>query len=322
MGDRHSAIQNPKSKIQNSPKMLLAIEGGGTKTRILLADAEGRVCAKEAGGPANGLYIDRTKYVRELRTLLGRIKRAAGRAGGCPTTAGLAGPMDVGLVKEEVSGAFPNIAFAECGESEIALALYGLDEGISLVAGTGASCRALGPDGCWVSCGGFGPQFGDEGSGYWIGRLAVSAVMRAQDGRGPETVLDARLLQFFGISSVAEIFRLVDRSGHVAGPRVAAFAPCVFEAAREGDGVAKTICSAAGRELGRLVLDTARQVAWARGPVPLVLTGGMFHAGRLVLTPLRRVLSASGMAFDVYPEVTEPAEGILKVMLIGDRGKE
>ncbi len=36
---------------------------------------------------------------------------------------------------------------------------------------------------------GWGNIMGDAGSGYWIGREALDAVMRAYDGRGPQTAL-------------------------------------------------------------------------------------------------------------------------------------
>ena len=37
--------------------------------------------------------------------------------------------------------------------------------------------------------GGWGYVLGDEGSGYWIGRAAIRAVLREADRRGPETAL-------------------------------------------------------------------------------------------------------------------------------------
>jgi len=298
-------------------ELWLAIEGGGTKTRILLADTDRNVLAKEVGGPASGLYIDRAKYARKTSALLKRVKRVAERVKGKVTTAGLAAPMDAVLVKGIVKNVFGPVKFVQTSEGELALALYGLNWGISLVAGTGSSCRAFNEQGHWTTCGGFGPQFGDEGSGYWIGRRAVRAVMLAQDGLSPETLLTEKLNAFLGIARVWDIFGYIDRSGHVSATQVAAFTQHVFDAAQEGDGVARKICRQAGRELGKLVNATARKVAWHRRPIPVVLTGGVFHGGRFVITPLKQTLRGQDVDYDVYPEVTEPAEGILKVMQTG-----
>jgi len=109
-----------------------------------------------------------------------------------------------------------------------------------------------------------------------------------------------------------EIIRHTDGNGFVSATKIASFVPHVFAAAREGDAVACTICRAAGRALGRLVLATAARGKWGGRRVPLVLTGGVFHAGALVLGPLRRVLRTGDVAFEVYPVVAEPAEGLIR----------
>lgn len=295
-------------------EMWLAFEGGGTKTRILLADTNGNVCAKEIGGPASDLYIDRAKYARETSAMLRRIKRAAKGLGGRVTTVGLAAPMDQKLVEAAVTGLFGPVEFEVAGEGDVALAFYGLSWGISLVAGTGSCCRAFNKEGRWQTCGGFGPQFGDEGSGHWIGRTAITAVMLESDGRGPATALTEKLNAFLGISRVWEIFRFVNRSGHISGTQIAAFTPYVFEAAQQGDAVARSICRKAGRELGKLINDTMSKVSWTRRPIPVVLSGGVFHGGRLIITPLKQALRKNGKEFEVHPPVTEPAEGIFKVI--------
>jgi N-acetylglucosamine kinase-like BadF-type ATPase len=246
--------------------------------------------------------------------LLDRVERIAKAKGGRVTAVGLGGPMDLPLVEETVRRVFGKVRLIRVGESEIAFALHGVDWGVSLVAGTGASCRAHPPEGLAIGCGGFGPQFGDEGSGFWIGRAAISAAMRAGDKRGPETALTARLCAFYGLSRVLDILRFVDKSGHVSGTKVAACVPEVFAAANAGDTVANDICREAGLALGRLVVATARNVKWSRTPIPLVLTGGVFNGGTLILKPLRRVLRGSRVAFHMYPVIPEPTEGIIKII--------
>ncbi len=292
--------------------LLLAVEGGGSRTRVWLAGKDGRILARETCGPSSILYIEPRNYGRELRKTLERIRSAA--AGVRVAAAGLGGPMEPALVEQAIAEVFGKVRIVRTGECDIALALYGLEWGLALVAGTGASCRAVDRNGRAVSCGGFGPQFGDEGSGYWIGRSAITAVMLARDGRGPRTALEERALTFFRAKDIGEIFRMTDHSGHLSGTRVASFAPHVFDTARGGDRVAVAICSDAGRALGNLVVATAARLDWGGTPVPLVMTGGVFHAGGLVTRSLYKTLHKPWLRIEVLPPVAEPTEGIFKVL--------
>ncbi|GMV92658.1 MAG: ATPase, BadF/BadG/BcrA/BcrD type [Candidatus Hydrogenedentota bacterium] len=295
-------------------ELLLAFEGGGTKTRIILAETGGTILQTETGGSSSALYIDPKKYATTIRSLLKRLRRTADKSGGTVVCAGLAAPMDQALVESLIREAFGDVQLAWLSEADIALALYDLSWGISLVAGTGSSCRFLTRDGVTVICGGLGPQFGDEGSGYWIGKEAIAAAMRAETSQGPPTVLLERLRAFYELERMWHVLRLCDRSGHVPGPRVAACVPEVIACARDGDAIARTVLRHAGRALGDLVLTTTRKARVKKGPVPLVLTGGVFRAGALVLNPLKRTLRTSPLAFTMYPEAAEPASGIIRIL--------
>lgn len=295
-------------------ELWLAFEGGGTKTRLLLARPEGEILASETGGCSNGYYIDPVRYPREMGALLKRLKKAADRAGGRVTAAGLAGPLNAALVKEVVGRVFDGVGFIEAGEAEIALACRGLRVGLTLIAGTGSNCTAYNEHGQHTVSGGFGPQFDDVGSAYWIGCEAVAAVVRARDGRGPATALRARLLAYAGIQDLWELLRLCDRNGHVSRPYIAGFAPEVFAAAADGDATARAIGREAGRQLAGLVAAAARRADICTRPIPLVPSGGVFHGVKWILPALKRGLRASGLEFDILPPVLEPAPGIFAIL--------
>ncbi|MBN2311543.1 MAG: hypothetical protein JXR94_21375 [Candidatus Hydrogenedentes bacterium] len=292
-------------------EMWLAVEGGGTKTRVLLADTECAIVARAVGGPASPMYIKQGEYLRKVLPMLKRIKRLADKAGGQVSTAGFGGPMATGIVMNAVRSVFGEVHVVHAGEMEIALAVNGLRHGVALIAGTGATCAGITPDGKRASCGGFGAQFGDEGCGYWIGREAVAAARRANEGRGPQSSLGARLCEFYAIGTLTHILRFCDKSGHVPVPKVAACVPCVFEAARDGDVVAKSICRAAGRALGRLLVAVVERLGHEE-PVPVAMTGGVFNGGPLILKSFHRILRESGFAYTVFPPVPEPTVGIFK----------
>ena len=307
-------------------RMLLAIEGGGTKTRILLAHDTGEVVSSERGGPASGLYIQRDAFARETTPMLKRFKQAADKLGGRVAQVGLAGPMDRDLVKRLVIETFGPTPFMEAGEGDIALAMHDLPWGVAVIAGTGASCRAINERGDQAGCGGFGPQFGDEGSGYWIGREGITAALRAGDGRGPSTILTDSVCKFFGVARVWDIFRFAEGSGHIPGPRIAAFAPHVFEAMLAGDYAARNVCRQAALSLTHLAIATACRLEWNGPAVPLVLAGGVFNAGQSIVMPFRQALchgkTPPNTSYEIYPPVPDPSPGILKLMMAGMPAKK
>ena len=304
-------------------EMWIALEGGGTKTRVMLADTAGRILASEVGGTASNLYTKPGPFYRATRRLLERVRRVAvgrGRARrpgrpGCTdapraSRAGRQGrlrPDRHSFGSARATWHSPGTAFGR---------------GLSLIAGTGSCARFTTPRGAGTVAGGHGPQFGDEGSGYWIGREAFRAVAHGIDGRGPRTLLEQKLLEVFEVDHPIEVYRFCGQNGVLPAPKVAAFVPAVIAAAREGDAVAKGILRGAGRELAGLILATVRQHTARKQPIPVVLSGGVFHAGPLVITSLKRALGRSGKTFDVYPPVPEPCEGIIKfIKMYGARRK-
>src|SRR5207248_9614696 len=109
--------------------------------------------------------------------------------------------------------------------------------GIVVIAGTGSIVYGRKARDEAARAGGWGHIIGDEGSGYWIGREALAAVMRAVDGRGPATRLTEDVLEHFGIADVSRLPRSVyDRE--LARMSVAAIGPSVQRARDSGDAVA------------------------------------------------------------------------------------
>jgi N-acetylglucosamine kinase-like BadF-type ATPase len=299
----------------------LAVEGGGTKTRLLLATPDGTVVARELAPGGSPLYITSAQYARTLKPRLRRMLRLASRHKGRVRYVGTAGPMDVALVKRLVREAFGRVPVAHLGEADVALAVHGLGHGLACIAGTGASCSIRAKSGQWVGQGGYGPQFGDAGSAYWIGREAVNWAWRSTEGRGPETDLLTAMQQYFDIDDPVALVRNLAPSGHVHPPFVAGFATEVFAAANDGDAVARSVCRSAGRELGNLILETSRRIPLGRRAVPLVVSGGVFHGGGLITTPLRATLRKGGLRYEWHKPILEPAPGILAAMRRRDKGK-
>ncbi len=263
---------------------------------------------------ASPLYRDRdtfgTVFSQTLEALLSHddVERSAVLA------VGLAGPADAVAMHAVLEALLPGVPRLEHSEGELGLARYDLTQGIALVAGTGASCHALDARGARTAIGGYGPQFGDEGSAYWIGREGLKAAFRAEQGRIEPTMLLEAALEHFQIESPWELLRESTSGGHIPAPRIAGFAAVVDQTAEAKDPRACALLDEAGHHLGTLILDMVSRTHFEIVPVPLVLTGGVFHSGR-VLAAIEATLSQAKAVFSFQPVVHEPISGLIRILL-------
>ncbi|WP_243230791.1 BadF/BadG/BcrA/BcrD ATPase family protein [Microbacterium sp. CIAB417] len=137
--------------------------------------------------------------------------------------------------------------------------------GVLLIAGTGAA--ALGVDARGVRLvDGWGPELGDLGSGSWLGREGIRAVLRAGAGLGPATALSAALDAHIAPSPDVHAWLA---GGGPAARHLATFAPVVLDAAADGDDAAAGIAAEAVRLL------TASAAAAAGADSRVALHGGL-----------------------------------------------
>jgi len=290
----------------------LAIEGGGTKTRLLLAAPNGTVLAHEIGPPASPLYIDPKKYSQEISSLLERIRAILRDNNARIVAVALAAPMNVDLIKRLIERFFGEVKVIRFRESDAALGYYNLREGCALIAGTGSSCYVHTPDGSTVMGGGLGPQFGDEGSAYWLGKEAIASVLRATQATGEQSRLAKSMLRHFGIEKPHDILQFTYGNGFMSASKIAGFAKEVFALAKENDGDAIALCSRAGSELGKLVADTMARAGVEE--IPLVCSGGVFHGGAFITDPLQAFLKQHNIRYIWMSPLLEPVEGLLRAL--------
>ncbi|GAA1395188.1 N-acetylglucosamine kinase [Luteococcus peritonei] len=143
--------------------------------------------------------------------------------------------------------------------------------GVVVAAGTGVVTLAVGLERV-ARVDGWGFLIGDAGSGYWIGRAGLDAVMRAHDGRGPATSLTEPAVAEFGDLEGAYIELQADE--HKVS-RIAAWARRVNEHAEAGDAVCREVLHAAGRELAGSVLAGMRMVGLP-ADAPVATLGKVF----------------------------------------------
>jgi glucosamine kinase len=288
------------------------VDGGGTRSTLVLADAAGAELARVAG-PAG--LVDPRHPERSAEVIADLVRLAVSQSGvaGKPAAlcAGLAGvgneaervAVERALAATGVAGAVRIVS-----DGEIALhGAFGGGAGVLLIAGTGSVAYGLGPDGQRGRCGGWGMMVGDEGSGYAIGRSGLAAALRAVDGREGETRLLPLLLQVLKLDGPTGI---PPWAGRASKSDIAALARHVLDAASGGDALALGVVEHHARELARHVIALAHRLGPWPGDVPVVFHGGVLRSG-LYAALVERNLAQNAHRYSIQPPRADAVHGAL-----------
>jgi glucosamine kinase len=275
------------------PAVVLGIDSGGSHTTVVIGNSLGQPLGR-ADGPGSAMKPGGA--ARSAAVIHDVARRAAAQAGASlPAAAAVVGAAGAGRAPEQeaLAAALLQAGVAERaqvrGDSEIALAAaFGNEPGILINAGTGSIAYARAPDGSMHRAGGYGWQLGDEGGGYWLGRRALAAAGRAQDGLEESSTLLERLLVALGLQTFDDLIRW---TATATPAQVAALAPHVLNAALEGEAVAQRAVEAAAQELAQLIGALTRQFPGSEA-VPLATAGGLLRPTSPLLTALRARLKA------------------------------
>ena len=295
-------------------EVILAIDGGGSRTRCLAIDPEGRVVGRGGGGPSNHLLVARSEVVRSLADATERAlaQAALDRADVRCVSAGLAGVDYDGRGAGEAEGLFRELGFPRPlinGDMVIAHAgaLQG-KPGVVALAGTGSAILGIGVDKERVKVGGWGPVYGDEGSAYRIGRRALVAAARAYDGRGRSTALSEAILRALGINDFRETVERVYVKGMEAR-EIAALGRVTYEVAEAGDDAARAILLQAGEELAEGVRAAIRRLNLETSATLVSYQGAVLSTCALVRENFIACLGERCPQASVLPPKFEPVVG-------------
>jgi N-acetylglucosamine kinase-like BadF-type ATPase len=296
--------------------LLLGVDGGGTKTDFVLIDREGHVAAQHREAGAYHLQIG----VDGLREVIGRglgaIFAKLGISGDAIEHAffGLPAYGEDNSIQPRLDALpadFLGHRRYRCGNDMISTwaGSLGGEDGIGIVAGTGSigyGERA----GRSARAGGWGEQFSDEGSAYWIATRGLNAFSRMADGRMPRGPLRAIFVREFRLAADLELCAYLSGDEGPTRDRIASFCPLVAQAADAGDVQALAIFEAAGRELAAIAASIRTALGYAAGErVPLSYSGGVFETGDRVLAPFRQSLLKQSGDFDLRKPLLPPGAG-------------
>ncbi len=279
----------------------LGVDGGGTRTRSLLAAADGTIVGRGEGGACNATRCSPRQLAESLTAALSGVPWARVR-GACFGLAGVYRTEARARAEAVVRDLCP-VPFLLRNDAEVALAgAFEGEAGILVQAGTGAI--ALGQDGLGGSfrCGGWGWILGDEGSAVWIGREAAAAVLQAHDGRGRRTALTEAVVADLGLAAVEDLVGLVHGDRPPPETLGGLLAP-VHRAAHDGDMVAAAILDRAGRHLADLARTLSRRHSIRR----IAYGGGVFERA----PQAKRAFLAALADLDVAAVARGGAEGAL-----------
>jgi glucosamine kinase len=271
----------------------VGVDAGGTGSRAVVVE-DGAVVQRRDLGPLNVLL-----HPDAIDRLAALVAEGGATAAGFGL-AGVRSRADAERIAAELAertGA--RVAVGDDADAALAGAFEG-KAGIVVIAGTGSAAAGRDAAGRTLRVGGHGYLLGDEGGGYWIGREAVRAVLRASDGTGPPTALTAIVQRAFDSLVGAEqqvhqrptdralLARLVPAVTAAATGRI----PPADPVRRDGDAEAVRILGEAAGHLVELAGALRRDL----GPLPVAGVGGIFRCAPVAA------------AFVAATGATEPAE--------------
>jgi N-acetylglucosamine kinase-like BadF-type ATPase len=218
--------------------------------------------------------------------------------------AGVSHPSATGVVRAALAQLVEPPVRVLRDDGAIALrAAHGAAPGVLVMAGTGSGAQAQGPEG-WHRTGGWGPVLGDEGSAHAIGLAALRAIVRAEDGRIPRTVLTERVMATVEHPEVRMLPFLLKQE-RIDLPQLFIL---VDEAAREGDLVARGILKSAAGDLAALA-DAAARLARVPPGATVATTGSVIGFSVFLRDALMEAIELGTLGLERGPHVERPVEG-------------
>ncbi|HEY1657034.1 MAG TPA: BadF/BadG/BcrA/BcrD ATPase family protein [Candidatus Sulfotelmatobacter sp.] len=304
----------------------LGIDGGGSKTACAIGD-EDIILASSMAGPSN---ITRVGEERARSSLHQAIRAACDAAHLNPKEINSACIGAAGAARADVAAAIRQAAaelipgeIAVVGDMAIAMeAAFGAGPGVVVIAGTGSIAYGRNSRGETTRAGGWGFTIGDEGSAHWIGREAVSRLLRTLDERSDHgsgsphgTPVDftfgslfPQLKAIWNVDSLEQLGRIAN-----SNPDFSVLFPAVLSAADSGDKLALEVLESAAAELSRIANIVISHLLADSAVAPIAMVGGVFRHSKTIRQRFFDQVRAEHPNATLNPEVVEPVFGALQI---------
>jgi len=206
--------------------IFLGIDGGGSKTAFLLENESGQPLARFETGPSNRFSVGENQARQSINSGIQQLPATPDVV--CGGFAGAGRPEGLRFYQECLQSQLPNARIFIEGDAFIAyIGAIGVAPGVLLIAGTGSIAIGRRDDGAMIRAGGWGPLFGDEGSGHWIGREAIRIALHLHEAHESEDFV-AAVAKGLGLRAIPDVVAAA-AAGTVNVQSIAALAPVVFE---------------------------------------------------------------------------------------------
>lgn len=302
---------------------VLAVDGGNSKTDVLLLSSDGTILAQGRGGP----FLPQSAGVPAAVDVVEAVVRQAVGAGAAPpyadTVAAYLAGADLPVEEEALAAEFAARGFAGdvvVGNDTFALLRAGASQswGVAVVCGAGINAVGVSPTGEVARFPALGWISGDWGGGGGLTDETLWHAVRAEDGRGAPTALAGLVKAHFGAATVEEVV-LDLHFGRLDPIRLLELTSGVFEVAVAGDAVARSLVTRLADEVVLMAEVCLRRLGLLETPVEVVLGGGVLRAREPLLMELlderfvARAPQAKTVVADVPPIVGAALNGLDRV---------
>lgn len=262
--------------------LVVAVDGGGSKTDAVLLDLDGRLLARGRGAGSSPQIDGLESSVRTVDAAITEALAAHPVAQLAQVSLYLSGldlPAELAAYRAAIQG-YPWAVDGIVLENDLhALLRAGADEpdAVAIVCGTGMNAIGVRRDGAQVRFPALGGISGDWGGGSSLGGEVLWHAARAADGRGPQTLLQPLLLDALGLTSLDELIEDLhfERRPYTM---LSGLAPLVFQAAASGDAVAAAVVDRQADEVLAYARACLTRLGLLDSPVPVVIGGGVARA--------------------------------------------
>jgi N-acetylglucosamine kinase-like BadF-type ATPase len=264
---------------------VLGVDGGNSKTDVALVAADGRLLAARRIGTISHQQVGLEPGANRLAEAVDAARAEAGIGPDRPPAEQaiycLAG-ADTRADVRHLTEAFAARSLARSHHvlnDSFAPVRAGASQGwgVAIICGAGVNAAGIGPDGRTARFAALGNISGDWGGGGDVAMAGLGAAVRARDGRGPRTVLEQRVPAHFEMHRPLDVTNALEHH-RLTYEQLRHLSPVIFEAAAEGDPVARAIVERLADELAVMGNAIIRRLGLTRRSVDVVLAGGVFEA--------------------------------------------
>jgi N-acetylglucosamine kinase-like BadF-type ATPase len=293
--------------------VIVAVDGGNSKTDLALVGEDGALLSLVRGPLSSPHHLGTDGALSVLEGLLHEACRRADAELPAELAALYLAGVDFPAEEETVRALVESRRWARTtvvGNDTHAALRSGTDAGwgVAVVCGAGINCTGVAPDGREARFPSLGDISGDWGGGFDVGKAAVWAAARSEDGRGPKTSLERSVPAHFGLETPYELAQEL-HAGRIPLRRATELAPLVLASA-DADAVAAEIVERLAREIVTMARVALERLDLVREPAEIVLGGGLFRSGNgHLLGAIEAGLRELSPALSVHPPAAPPIAG-------------